>query len=146
MKAKVTWQKELQFVGMADSGYPVKLDSQSSPETGTGPMEMVAIALAGCTAMDVISILAKKKVDVTGFEVKVNADRAADHPKRFTKAGLEYVVHGHDVDEASVRRAIELSTTKYCSVHAMLKDSFPIAIAYSIYENDKLVKEGTYKH
>jgi putative redox protein len=146
MKANVTWQKELQFVGMADSGFPIKLDSHSSPETGMGPLEMVAVALAGCTAMDVISILVKKKVDVTGFEVKVDADRAADPPKRITKAVLEYVVRGHGVDESSVRRAIELSMTKYCSVHATLKDSFPIALNYSIYEDDKLVKEGTYQH
>lgn len=146
MDAKVVWQKDLQFVGTADSGFPVKLDSHSSPGSGVAPMEMVAIALAGCTAMDVISILAKKKVNVTGFEVKVNADRAADHPKRFIKAVLEYVVRGHSVDEDAVRRAIELSVTKYCSVHAMLKDSFPIAITYSIYEDDKLVKQGTYQH
>ncbi len=145
MKAKVTWQKELQFMGMADSGFPIKLDSHSGPETGVGPLEMVTIALAGCTAMDVISILVKKKVDVTGFEVKVNADRAADPPKRITKAVLEYVVRGHGVDEASVRRAIELSVTKYCSVHATLKDSFPIVLTYSIYEGDKLIKEGTYQ-
>ena len=145
MKAKVTWQKELQFVGMADSGFPVKLDSHSSTETGVSPMEMVAIALAGCTAMDVISILGKKKVDVAGLEVKVNAERAVDHPQRFIRAVLEYVVRGHNVEEDSVRRAIELSTTKYCSVHAMLKDSFPISIAYSIYEGDKLVREGTYQ-
>ncbi len=146
MNAKVTWQKELQFVGVADSGFPVKLDSHSGPETGVGPMEMVTIALAGCTAMDVISILIKKKMDVIGFEVKVNADRSADPPKRITKAVLEYVVHGHDVDEDAVRRAIELSMTKYCSVHATLKDSFPIVLTYSIYEDDKLVKEGTYQN
>ena len=146
MNAKVTWQKELQFVGMADSGFPVKLDSHSSPETGVGPVEMLAIALAGCTAMDVISILVKKKMDVTSFEVKVNADRAADPPKRITKAVLEYVVRGHGVDEASVRRAIELSVTKYCSVHATLKDSFPIALTYSIYEDEQLIKQGTYEH
>ena len=146
MNAKVTWQKELQFVGMADSGFPVKLDSHSSPETGVGPVEMLAIALAGCTAMDVISILVKKKMDVTSFEVKVNADRAADPPKRITKAVLEYVVRGHGVDEASVRRAIELSVTKYCAVHATLKDSFPIALTYSIYEDDQLIKQGTYEN
>ncbi len=145
MNAKVTWQKELQFVGRADSGFPVELDSHSSPETGVGPMEMVAIALAGCTGMDVISILLKKREDVSAFEVKVNAERADDYPKRFIKAVLEYVVHGHGVDEASVRRAIELSVTKYCSVYATLKDSFPIGLTYSIYEDDKLVKEGTYQ-
>jgi len=146
MQAKVTWQKELQFIGIADSGFPVKLDSHSSPETGVGPLEMVAIALAGCTAMDVISILEKKKEDITSFEVKVDADRAADHPKRFVKAVLQYVVHGHGVDEDALRRAIELSVTKYCSVHAMLKEAFPIALKYSIYEGDKLVKEGTFEH
>ncbi len=128
MNAKVTWQKELQFVGMADSGFPVELDSHSSPETGVGPMEMVAIALAGCTGMDVISILLKKREDISAFEVKVNAERADDYPKRFIKAVLEYVVHGHGVDEASVRRAIELSVTKYCSVYATLKNSFPIGL------------------
>jgi len=146
MNAKVTWQKELQFVGIADSEFPVRLDSHSSPETGVGPIEMIAIALAGCTAMDVISILVKKKVDVTSFEVEIKADRAADHPKRITKAVLEYIIRGHGVDEASVRRAIELSVTKYCAVHATLKDSFPIALTYSIYEDDQLLKQGTYQH
>ena len=146
MQAKVTWQKELQFIGIADGGFPVKLDSHSSPETGVGPMEMVAIALAGCTAMDVISILEKKKVDIIAFEVKVDADRAADHPKRFVKAVLHYVVHGHGVDEDALRRAIELSVTKYCSVHATLKEAFPIALKYSIYEGDKLVKQGTFEN
>ena len=99
MQAKVTWQKELQFIGVAESGFPVKMDSNSGPETGVSPVEMVAIALAGCTAMDVVSILQKKQIQVTGFEIKVDADRAADHPKRFIKAVLEYVVRGHNVEE-----------------------------------------------
>ena len=146
MEAKVTWQKELQFVGMADSGFPVKLDSHAGPETGVSPMELVVMALAGCTAMDVISILVKKKMTVTSFEVRVKADRADEHPKRFTKADLEYVIRGLGVDEASVLRAIELSLTKYCAVHATLQDSFPMAITYSIYEGDELVKQGTYQH
>ena len=146
MNAKVTWQKELHFVGMADSGFPVQMDSHSGVETGVSPVEMVALALAGCTAMDVISILIKKQMDVSSFEVKVNADRADDQPKRFIKAVLEYVVHGHGVKEDAVRRAIELSVTKYCAVHAMLKDSFPIDLTYSIYEGDQLVKQGVYQH
>jgi putative redox protein len=146
MKANVTWQKDLQFVAVADSGFVVKMDSHSTAETGTSPVEMVAMALAGCTAMDVVSILLKKKMEVSGFEVNVNADRAQDHPKKFIKAVLEYIVRGHDIDEDAVRRAIELSMTKYCSVHAMLKDSFPLDLHYLIYEGEKLVKEGTYQH
>ena len=150
MDAKVTWDRDLQFVGLADSGYPIKLDSKSGPDTGAGPVELTAIALAGCTAMDVISILNKKHKRVTHFEVRVHADRSSDYPKVITQAALEYVIIGHDVDEASVRRAIELSVKQYCPVHAMLKKAFPIALNYSIYEGDargtpQLLKQGTYR-
>ena len=150
MEAKVSWQKELMFVGAADSGYEIKLDSHSGPQTGVGPVEMVAIALAGCTAMDVISILVKKQQDVTSFDVKVNADRSGDYPKVFTKAVLEYVVVGHKLDETALVRAIELSMTKYCAVHAMLSKAFPINVRYSIYEEtggeNRLVKQADWKH
>lgn len=150
MEAKVSWQNELSFVGVADSGYEIKLDSHSGPQTGVGPIEMVAISLAGCTAMDVISILSKKQQDVTSFDVKVHADRASDYPKVITKAVLEYVVVGHKIDEAALTRAIELSMTKYCPVHAMLSKAFPIEIRYSIYEEDggknQLVKEASWSH
>ena len=150
MEAKVSWQKELSFVGVADSGFEIKLDSHSGPQTGAGPVEMVAISLAGCTAMDVISILAKKQQDVTSFDVKVHADRTNDYPKVITKAVLEYVVAGHKVDEAALIRAIELSMTKYCPVHAMLSKAFPIDIRYSIYEEvggeNQLIKQADWKH
>jgi putative redox protein len=150
MEAKVSWQKDLAFIGVSDSGFPIKLDSHSSPETGVGPVEMVAIALAGCTAMDVVSILAKKQQDVKSFDVKVHADRATDYPKVITNAVLEYMVIGHNIAEAALLRAIELSMTKYCPVHAMLNKAFPIDIRYSIYEGDaeknQLVKQGDWSH
>jgi putative redox protein len=151
MDAKVTWDKGLLFSGVADSGYIVRMDSKSSPESGAGPVELTAIALAGCTAMDVISILTKKKKQVTSFEVKVHAERSSDYPQVITKAALEYVLAGHDIDEASVVRAIELSVKQYCPVHAMLVKAFPIDLTYSIYEEDanrglRLVKHGAYHH
>ncbi len=150
MDARVTWKKDLRFTGVADSGFPVQMDSNSSAETGVGPVELVAIALAGCTAMDVISILTKKQQDVTALEVKVHAERASDYPKVITKAALEYVVVGHMIDEASVLRAIELSVDKYCAVHAMLEKAFPIELHYSIFEGSQkgrkeLVKQGIYQ-
>jgi putative redox protein len=150
MDAKVTWDRDLRFVGVADSGYAVKLDSKSGPDSGAGPVELTTIALAGCTAMDVISILNKKQKKVVSFEVRVHADRSSDYPKVITQAALEYVVTGHDIDEASVRRAIELSVKQYCPVHAMLSKAFPIELHYSIFEGDengnpRLVKHGTYK-
>ncbi len=150
MDAKVTWDRDLRFIGAADSGYPIKLDSKSGPESGAGPVELTVIALAGCTAMDVISILTKKQKKVASLEVRVHADRSGNYPKVITQATLEYVVTGHEIDEASVRRAIELSVKQYCPVHAMLSKAFPIHLNYSIFEGDRkgearLVKQGTYK-
>lgn len=134
MKATVTWDKDLRFTGVADSNYVVKMDSKSGPETGAGPVELTAMALAGCTAMDVIAILLKKRQKVSKFHVQVHADRATHYPKVITRAELEYVVCGSDIAESSLVRAIELSITKYCPVHAMLVNAFPISLKYSIWE------------
>ena len=136
---------------MADSGYPVRMDSKSSSDTGVGPVEMVAIALAGCTAMDVISILTKKQEQVTSFDVKIKAERATDYPKVISHAALEFVIAGRNIKEESLLRAIELSVMKYCPVHAMLEKAFPIDFNYSIYEDEgkgenKLVKQGSFRH
>jgi putative redox protein len=148
MEAKVTWDRDLIFTGVADSGYAVKMDSKSSPETGVGPVELTAMALAGCTAMDVISILTKKQKQIASFEVRVHAERAPSYPKVITRAELEYVVAGHDVDRASVLQAIELSVKQYCPVHAMLVKAFPIGLKFTILETEvegepKLVDRGT---
>jgi putative redox protein len=102
---------------------------------GASPMELIALGLASCTAMDVISILQKKRQNVTQFEIGVDAPRSADHPKVFTRAMLTYKFTGTDIEEAAVLRAIELSVTKYCPVHAMLEQAFPIDILYEIYED-----------
>ncbi len=82
--------------------------------TEQDPMELIAIGLAGCTAMDVISILKKKRQHVTDFEVRVHAQRAEEHPKVFIAAEIEYLIYGHQVDEQAVRRSIELSAKTYC--------------------------------
>lgn len=151
MEARVTWDRDLQFVGVADSGYAVRMDSASTAETGAGPVELTAIALAGCTAMDVISILKKKHQQVASFEVRVHARRAAEYPKVISHAELIYHVVGHEIDEAAVLRAIELSVSRYCPVHAMLKKAFPIDLKYSIYEGGRsgeprLVSHGAVEH
>jgi putative redox protein len=149
LDAKVTWDRELQFVGVADSGYPVRLDSKSTAETGAGPVELTLMALAGCTAMDVISILRKKRQQVDEFHIDAHADRAGAYPNVITRAVLEYVVAGRAIEEAALRRAIELSVKQYCPVHAMLGKAFPIELKYSILEIEAdgsrvRVREGTY--
>ena len=138
MDAKLVWQGKLAFIGSADSGFEVRLDAEEAvggENSGARPMEFIAMGLAGCTAMDVMSILKKKREDVTGFDVKVHTDRAKEHPKVFTKAIIEYTIVGHDVSEASVRRSIELSATRYCPAQAMFDQIFPIELKYYIYED-----------
>ena len=104
MDAKVKWHKGLSFTGTADSGFNVPLGSDPSvggKDDGFRPMELLATGLAGCTAMDVISILLKKREDITDFEVIVKTERAERHPKVFTSATIEFHVSGYSVDEDS---------------------------------------------
>jgi len=139
MKASVTWNENMTFTGETNSGFPILLDADTAVggmNNGPRPMEMIALGLAGCTAMDVISILKKKRQQVTGFDVRLDAPRSSDHPKVFTSAVITYVVCGKDIEEAAVLRAIELSTTKYCPAIAMLGQSFPIDHQYEIYEDE----------
>jgi putative redox protein len=138
--------------GTADSGHKVPLSaklSEGGDGSGFTPMELIATGLAGCTALDVISILTKKRQDVTDFEVQVHATRAAEHPKVFTRAVIEYLVTGRGIDEAAVLRSIELSATRYCPAHGMFKKVFPIEMKYHIFEaglngEQRLVKSGEY--
>jgi putative redox protein len=153
MKATIQWKENMTFVGMPDSGFPVQMDADSSfggTNQGVRPMEMIALGLAGCTGMDVISILRKKRQQVTHFEVRVNAPRSAEHPKVFTRALITYIVIGTNVDEAAVLRSIELSLTKYCPVQVMLAQAFPMELHYEIYENEpdgthRLISQGIWE-
>ncbi len=137
MDAKVTWKGRLSFDGTGPSGFVLPLGTDPSvggDNDGFRPMELVAIGLAGCTAMDVISILQKKRQDVTHFETQVFTERAQEHPKVFTHVKVVYLVEGHRVDPAAVTRAIELSETKYCAAQAMLKKAVEIEHVYEIKE------------
>ncbi len=151
MDVKVNWKGRMSFDGIAPSGFTIPLGTDPSvggDNDGPRPLELMAISLAGCTAMDVISIMSKKRQDVTAFEVQVHAGRASDYPKVFTDAVIDYVITGHRVDETALLRAIELSAVRYCPAQAMLSKAFPITLTYKIYEEQDgqrtLVKEGVY--
>lgn len=130
MDAKVIWQQGLTFTGTADNGFSIPLGA----DDGFRPLELMAVSLAGCTAMDVISILKKKRQDVTAFEVRVHAERAQKHPRVFTQIKVEYLVTGHHVDPAAMERAMELSKTTYCPAQAMLARVAEIELSYQIIE------------
>jgi putative redox protein len=137
MTAKVTWNGRMSFTGKADSGFTVPLGADPSvggDNDGFRPMELMALSLAGCTAMDVISILQKKRQEVTGFEVRVETERATEHPKVFTLMTIVYVLEGIKIDPAAVERAIQLSAEKYCPAQSMLAKAVEVKHKYHIIE------------
>jgi len=133
IKAKLEWKEKMQFVGQAGDSPNVILDNPDG-KTGPTPMEMVLMGIAGCTAMDVISIMKKKRADVTGFQVNISGERADDHPKRYTKILVEYVLEGKGLSSKDVERSIELSVTKYCSAIGSM--SAPVETSYRIVDRD----------
>ena len=120
-----------QFVATSGTGHHILIDDAAG-NTGAKPIELVAIALAGCTAFDVIGILRKKRQQVTGYEVTVEAEQTPDPPQVFTKVRIHHIVTGVDIAEHAFRDAIHLSETKYCSVGAMVKQSAEIESTYEI--------------
>jgi len=123
MKARVQWAGEALFLGESGSGHAVVIDGP--PEAGgrnlgIRPMEMLLIGLGGCSNFDVVSILRKGRQPVESCEVFLDAERAGEEPKVFTKIHLHFVVKGRGLKEAQVKRAVELSAEKYCSASIML--------------------------
>ncbi|PKL47526.1 MAG: osmotically inducible protein OsmC [Nitrospira bacterium HGW-Nitrospira-1] len=136
-KAKVTYVNGMQFVGEADSGHAIIMDG--TPETGgkdTGlrPMELLLIGIGGCSGMDVVAILKKKKQAISGFEINVNGQKAENHPQKFNEIDMEFVIKGKNISEEAVKRAVQLSMEKYCSVKAALEGSAKINYTYKIIE------------
>lgn len=127
-------KSDRQFVATSGSEHHMLLDD---PAGGTGPkpIELVAVALAGCTAFDVITILRQKyRQSVTGYEVRVEADQAERPPQVFTDVRIRHVVTGYEIDAAAVQEAIRLSEEKYCSVGAMVKQTATLHTTYEIIE------------
>jgi putative redox protein len=123
MKARAHWVEGMAFMGEAGSGHAVVMDG--APEyggrnIGIRPMEMLLIGLAGCTGFDVVQILKKGRETVTGCDVEVEAERATEDPKVFTKIHIAYRVTGRGLSRAKAERAVTLSKDKYCSASIML--------------------------
>jgi putative redox protein len=137
-EASARLMEGMAFHGRTSSGHELVLDAApevGGQERGPRPMELVLLSLAGCTGMDVISLLRKMRQDVTGYTVRVRGDeRAPDYPKVYTKITVEHIVRGRQLNEANVARAVELSATKYCPVSAMLACRAEVRHTYRIEE------------
>ncbi len=115
--ASATWKQQFQFEGKGNGGIPVAMDGDG--KTGNSPTDLVLIALCGCTAYDVVSILKKKREPLTGLEVSAEAEKAADTPRVYISIKLLYRISGK-VTRKAAEDAVRLSEEKYCSVSAML--------------------------
>jgi putative redox protein len=134
-KATVHYAGDEFFVGTGYSGHAQVMDSKGDRNAATTPIEMLLIAVAACTAMDVQSVLAKKRQDVTAYDVEVTGERAEDHPRRFLKFHVHHIVRGRNVSEQAVAHAVELSDQKYCSVAATVRPTAEITTSYEIVED-----------
>ncbi|MGI9952978.1 OsmC family protein [Moorellaceae bacterium AZ2] len=135
MRVTVSWQGGMTLVGKGESGREVTMDA--APEhgghnEGARPSEVFLMGMAGCTALDVLSILAKKRLEVESFAVDVEAERAAEHPRVFTSATLVYRFTGGNLPEEQVKHAIELSLSKYCGMVNTVRKAAPIFYCYEV--------------
>lgn len=119
--AHLQWVEGMRFVGRSASGHGVVLDSPKEPgHAGASPMEHLLLAVAGCTAMDVVAILTRMREPLTGLQVTVEGERAPGNPKRFVAMELVYTVRGRGLNPEKVQRAVDLSHSTYCSASASL--------------------------
>jgi len=135
VSATVKMVEGLQMVGYADSGHGIVIDADPGDGglgKGTKPMEMVLIALGSCSAMDVISILKKKREKLTGLEVHVSGDRSDSDPRVYTSVRIHYIFDGTGLSEIACRKAIELSQEKYCSVLGMVSKTAAVESDFEI--------------
>lgn len=139
MKARVKWVEDVMFLGESGTGHTIVMDG---PEelgghgTGMRPMELLLLGLGGCTSFDVVQMLKKSRQDISDCVVEIDSERSEDIPKVFTKIHVHYKVTGKALKEAQVKRALELSTEKYCSASLMLGKTAEITHDYEIINVD----------
>lgn len=134
LKATVKYAGDEFFIGIPPSGHAQIMDTKGDRHAAPTPMEMLLVSVAACTAVDVISILKKKRQDVTDYDVEITGTRAEDHPRKYTAFHVHHIVQGRSVSADAVERAIELSDTKYCSVAATVRPTAEITTTYEIIE------------
>jgi len=141
MKARIKWVENACLIGEADSGHGVVIDGASEiggRNLGVRPMEMILMGLGSCTAMDVLSILKKKRQQITDCVIEIEGKRSDCFPKVFTQIHIHFIITGCNLKSTHVKQAVDLSAKKYCSVSAMLEQTVKITHDYEIIEeNDK---------
>ncbi len=129
MNVVTQWQKDLTFIGTNEKGHHIEMDGNGNAVT---PMEMILMAVGGCSSIDVVMILEKARQDISDCQCELKAERAETDPKVFKKIHAHYKIYGNNVKESHAKRACELSMEKYCSASLMLKASVEITHSFEI--------------
>ncbi len=138
MKVSFEWKGGMKFEAIPPSGHRVVMDSSPAhggEDAGPRPMELVLVALGGCTGMDVVAILKKMKQEVDQISIEVSAERAEEHPRVYTRVHLEYRFRGKDLSREKIEKAVRLSQERYCSVSEMLRKTAELTYSVIIEEN-----------
>lgn len=133
-KATVQYAGDEFFIGTPPSGHAQIIDTKGDRKAAPTPVEMLLVSVAACTAADVISILLKKRQNVTDYLVEITGERKEDHPRAFIRFEIHHIVHGRSVSAKAVADAVELSETKYCSVAATVRPTAVITTSYEVIE------------
>jgi putative redox protein len=135
MHTTFAWKGKMVFEARTESGHSVLMDAKpevGGEDKGPRPMELLMVSLGGCTAMDVVSILKKMRTDLESMTISIDSEQASEHPKIFTKINIDYNFVGRNIKEENVKKAIDLSQEKYCSVTAMLREKAEITCKWNI--------------
>jgi putative redox protein len=135
-KAFVQYAGDEFFIGTTPSGHAQAIDTKTDRRAAPTPLEMLLVSVAACTAADVVSILEKKRQNVSDYRIEISGERREEYPQAFVQFHVHHIVYGRDVSEQAVRQAIELSDTKYCSVAATVRPTAEIRTSYEIIETD----------
>jgi putative redox protein len=133
-KAVIKLAGEQLFIGYPPSGHPITIDADSGRRSAPSPRELLLLALGSCTGVDVVSILRKKRQNVTAYRVEVRGERREEYPRSYKRMEVHHIVTGRNVSERSVAQAIELSEKKYCSVAATLRPTAEIVSSFEVIE------------
>ncbi|MDQ3798747.1 MAG: OsmC family protein [Acidobacteriota bacterium] len=140
-KATIQYAGDEFFIGTSPSGHAQVVEGKGERKAAASPMELLLIAVGACTAVDVVSILEKKRQIVTDYKIEVTGERRDEHPRAFTKIYVHHIVYGRNVSAQAVERAIRLSDEKYCSVAATVRPTAQIQTSFEIIEADSQTDE-----
>jgi putative redox protein len=124
------------LIATTSSGHALAIDVKGGRKSAPGPLELFIAGLGGCTAADVISILLKKREQVTAYHVEIHTERREEHPRSFRRIELKHVIRGYNISAESVERAIALSTEKYCSAVATVRATSEVVTSYEVHPAD----------